>query len=69
MHVEVCFGALAPKLKEQLKGRKISKADIDHLQRDADALVRVHIRRLISDSTADSARKKLMKKIMQAVKG
>ena len=63
------FGAFAPPLREQLiaagyttKDVKASK-DLTHCQFDADAVSRLSVRGIITQSSADSARKKIVKKI------
>lgn len=64
------FGALAPKLSEQLIDAGVSASVVDRKQwqKDADAITRLYVRSLIADSTALDARKKLMRKIISEVK-
>lgn len=63
------FGAFAPSLRKQIiaggfttKDVKASK-DLTHCQLDADAVSRLLVRGIITQSSADSARKKIVKKI------
>lgn len=69
MKITLDFGAMAPPLKKQLADYNVSEAELSQCQRDADAIVRLNWRRLISDSQAHAARKRLMKKIMAAIEG
>lgn len=64
--MELVFGALAPKLSEQLQrtGKQIT-----HFQKDADAITRLAIRGIISSSTAHAARGMLVKQIMRELAG
>jgi hypothetical protein len=70
MTLNLAFGALAEPLAKQLAKAQvvIEKNDLMRLQRDADALVRVHIGGLLTDSELRRARKKLMKKILKAAR-
>lgn len=67
--VELSFGALSPKLSEQLDSQKVtySKNSVSHFQKDADAVTRLAERGLLTDSIARNARKKLIKKIAASV--
>ena len=67
--IEIELGALAPKLSKQLKAQKIliNEEDLDHLQRDADAIMRCHLRGLIGDAETEKARHRLFAKIKKAV--
>ncbi len=69
MQLQIDFGAMAPKLKEQIKAADL-KADsdgIEHCQKDADALTRLAVRGLLPDSAVRNGRKKLMKHILRYV--
>lgn len=65
------FGALAPKISEQLNKQGLTykgnwtEASVSktHFQRDADAITRLFVRGLISDVTAKRARQKLLNRI------
>lgn len=61
--LSLVFGATARPLAEQLHGLGLSKEDIDHWQRDADAITRLLVRGYIRDGEADRARKKLVNSI------
>jgi len=70
MSVSLEFGALAPPLREQLKDAGLViryKRNLAHYQRDADAITRIVIRGLISDSQARTARKRLMRRIAAGI--
>ena len=65
--ISVSLGALAPDLKKQLKGFRVKKDILEHLQKDADAITRCAMRELSTDSQTHMMRGKLMKKIQKAV--
>lgn len=69
--IELEIGALAPKIAAQMKnqGIKIEQGDLDQLQKDADAIVRLHIRGFLNDSTVKKVREKLFYNVKKAVKG
>ena len=57
----IYFGAIAPKLSEQIKG-------LDPLfERDADDISRLYVRGLLSESTARKARERLIRKIQKSM--
>ena len=70
MHIH--FGAFAPPLYKQLESQGFEfewqQQAWMSLQLDADAIVRLCVRGIITDSQAVAARKKLMKKIEQTLK-
>lgn len=63
--IELSFGVLSPKIAEQLATQNagIEPDRLEHFQKDADAISRLHVRGLLPDSTAKNIREKLMKKI------
>lgn len=65
MTVNVQLGALAPKIRAQLRaqGIKFTTAIFACLQSDADAITRLKLRGFITEKAADSARKKLIRLI------
>ena len=67
LHTPIAFGALSRRLAEQITigsySRRWHVIKLKHLQRDADAITRLHVRNLMSDGQAHSARKRLMKRI------
>jgi len=67
--IGIHFGALCPSIAEQLieQGVVTIPDDINHFQEDADAVTRLVIRGLITDSQASAARRKLLKKIVREV--
>ena len=70
MHLQIDFGAMAPKIAEQITavGLTADKDGIAHCQKDADALTRLAVRGLLPDSAIRNGRKKLMKHILRYVK-
>ena len=69
-HLNLDFGALAAfPLRTQLKHqgfRIIAGAEVEQL--DADAIVRLHLHKLLTDSQAKQAQQKLMKHITKLVR-
>jgi hypothetical protein len=70
MNLELNFGALAAPLQHQLRNQGLAVVEGDaerlaHLQRDADALVRLMIRDVLTDSAASVARRKLIKRVCE----
>lgn len=68
MNLELNFGALSAPLQQQLRSQGLAVLDgdaerLEHLQRDADALVRLVIRDVVTDSAAAAARRKLIKRV------
>jgi hypothetical protein len=59
------FGALAPRLSEQLEEQnlKYKAEDIVHFQRDADAIVQLSVRGILPMGQVEKCRQKLVKKI------
>ena len=55
--MDIVLGALCPKLSEQIPGLS------EHYDRDADAITRLVIRGILTDSEATKARKRLLKRI------
>jgi hypothetical protein len=56
------MGALAPRLQDQLKGL-VAEIELVHFDKDADAITRLLIRDMITETTAWRARQKLMRQI------
>ena len=68
MNLELNFGALSAPLVQQLRSQGLAVLEgdsdrLDHLQKDADALVRLVIRDVLTDSAAATARRKLIKRV------
>jgi hypothetical protein len=61
--MELKFGALSPKISEQLKLTHLSKKSLRHYDLDADAITRLHVRGLMNDSTARRTRQRLVNRI------
>ena len=61
----ITFGALCPKISEQVVSQdlKIAKAAAAVVQADADAISRLLIRGIITDSEARRARQRLISRI------
>ena len=70
-NLSLSFGALVPKLKEQLKEQKITvtESEIAHFQKDADGIVRLKIRGLLTDSVSRDTSRKLLKNIVKFLEG
>lgn len=66
MTITIEFGALSEPIAEQLKkqGINIPEKDGERLEKIAYSIVLLHLHGIIPDSVRDSARKKLMKKIV-----
>lgn len=67
--LKIRLGAMSPSVKEQVEeqGFKIDATDSVHLQKDSEAITRLIIRGLITDSQAKQARDKLFKKIQKSL--
>lgn len=66
--VRIEFGAMAPRLSEQIDvGSIADKRGIAHCQKDADALTRLAVRRLLPESAIRDGRKALLKRITQCL--
>lgn len=65
--LEISAGAMSPKLSEQIarQGMSADKRELALLQKDADAITRLSIRRFISDKEASRARRKLCDRVAQ----
>jgi hypothetical protein len=61
--MNISFGALAPALSEQLADSGLTTEQLEHFDKDADAILRLRIRGYLTDSAYLSAFKKLMKAI------
>lgn len=63
------FGALVPKLKEQLAGFDITLpvGDLDTLQRAADSITYLSIQDFLSDAETRKARQRLVRRIENLV--
>jgi hypothetical protein len=60
------FGAMADSLKEQVESQAgiiFTDDELKHFQANADAVTRLNLYSLISDSQAQAARKKIVKKM------
>lgn len=68
--MELVFGAISPKIGQQLKKQKLlfDKDTVDHFDKDSDAICRLKIRGLLNDSQGKQANDKLFKKITVHVK-
>ncbi len=64
MKLKLYFGALTESVSKQLQ-KQFNNPDfsLPEFDKDAEALVRVYVRGIISDSENEKARKRLMKKI------
>jgi hypothetical protein len=66
--IAIRLGALSPPIAKQLRQQGVSAkpADVKAWQKDADCITRLHVRGYIHDSTADSARRKLVNAVCRA---
>ena len=70
MSIKITLGALAPSITEQLKELNLPDdkiAQVLPFNLDADAITRLHIRGIITDTEYNNASKRLMKKIVQVL--
>lgn len=67
--VKLRFGAMSPRISEQLEaqGLQYKTDDIIHFQHDADAIVRLRVRGLLPASHVDKCFQKLHNKITSHV--
>ena len=63
----ITFGAMADPLRIQLEMTGIDAGTINHFQRDADAIVRLNVRGLLSDTETRKARLRVVKKLAVAI--
>lgn len=63
----ITFGAMVDPLRKQLEGSGIDAGTMNHLQRDVDAIVRLHIRGLLTDSEMKKACTRFVKKVNGAI--
>lgn len=61
------FGALVPKLSQQLEG-ELPKSELKWLDKYADAVTLLKVQSLLSEKEADSARRRIVKRIEQLVR-
>lgn len=61
------FGALAPPISEQLETQGLTSPG-SLFQRQADAIVLLHVHGVLTDTSAHAARKRLLKAITNALK-
>jgi hypothetical protein len=68
--ISINFGAMVEPIKDQLKRQDVDfdYRQINLLQLDSDAITRLLIQGLISESVAHKSREKLMKKIVKLCK-
>lgn len=59
------FGLLSAPLSKQLLGFRIPRQEIEHAQKDADAIERLRIRGLLTDGQVDCAQRKLVFAILE----
>lgn len=66
--LNLSIGALSDPLDVQLKTFKLDKKEIEHWQKDIDALNRLRIRGIIAKSAIINGEKKLFRQITKAIK-
>ena len=69
MRVSIAFGAMADPLKDQLRqqGLHMNAGKCGHFQRDMDAINRLLIRGMASDSEGTKIRRRLLKSILEEI--
>lgn len=68
--IDFAYGAGAEPLREQIKRQHRhvgNDAALEHLQRDADAVTRLVVRSLLSDSAARAIRQRLQKRLLALI--
>ena len=65
---EISFGAMEPKLAQQLVGFDLDAKRIELWQRQADAITLLHLHGYIADSVAMTARKRLAANVKRSLK-
>jgi len=64
VNVRISFGALSPRIEEQLQeqGLRLDMEPLQrhHLQRDVDEVSRLRVRCVLTESESDKARKRIM---------
>ena len=66
--IKISLGALAPLLKDQLKGHGLSRTCIEQMQKDADAITRLNVRSILSETATKNARRKLGNAILNTIR-
>lgn len=69
MKLDIIFGAMAPRISEQVErqGFTAKTADMVEWQRDAEAITRLAVRALQTEASTMAARRKLLKRILTRV--
>jgi len=63
MELGLYFGALTDSVSKQISDQYHTKVSLPEFDKDADAVVRLHVRGIISDGEIKRVRQRLMKKI------
>lgn len=68
--IGIHFGALSPSVWEQLseQGFTADEKDLKHWDQDAQAITRLHLRGMLTDSQKQAAQKKLFNRIKKGVR-
>lgn len=61
--MEVDLGWGRKPLREQLAGSRFAADDIEHADKDADAVLRLHMRSMITDKMRDHAIRNIVRKL------
>lgn len=61
--MRITFGCMCPPLAEQAKAQGITIDDVDMIQRLADAVSRLHVHRMLTDSEVERCRNRIVKKM------
>lgn len=68
--VDIAFGAMSPPISAQLdsNGFAYDRAEIEHIESDAKAAIRLRVRGLLTDSQFDIVAQRMMKRIKHAIR-
>ncbi len=66
MKITITFGAMAEPIDAQVP--ELSRENADRLQRDAEAITRLHVRGLLTDTETRNSRRRFMKELMEILR-
>lgn len=68
--MSLSFGALAPRISEQLEaqGLEFKTTEVVQLQRDLDAVTRLRVRGLLPDSLCEMVHRRIFRKVWEVVR-
>ena len=65
--MKIEFGALSPKLSEQLKETKLTKDDLSAFDADSGAINRLYVGYMLTGDETNKARQRLLKRIQETL--